>query len=699
MAYAVPQLTDYGMSLLVRAVGGETITFTRMAIGNGDVPAGTDPTSLNNLINEQLSFGIASIEAQDAYNVRIIGRFDSTQIQNDFRWKEIGVFCVGEKTQSFSGNGSTKTFTITDKPASLNYVSVSGSIVTISSYNSSTGVVTLASAPASGTNNVMVSYPDYEHEKLYAYSNDGNNAGMLKANASDVTAEQSLALIIEVGRASSVTAIIAPSVLYVQQAEFDTHLQATNPHGITKETIGLGNVPNVTINNQTPTYSTPSASSNLTSGETMSTAFGKIARAIMNLISHISNHNNPHGDTPASIGAASAEHTHSAADMTLGVLSTIRGGTGKSSWSKNGIVHMNSSNNGFAQATVPSVESFLVQNNGAPYWIPTSSIGKRTVKYVVGTTAAGHKATDCDYLCTGADDQVVINRALSALPSTGGTVYLLDGTYNTTGDITLSKTGTTLTGGGAARINLGTTGSAGYSVKITANACTVRDIYIIGNINPTNGVYAYNVSRALITGVRGKNMCICCDTCTNSIVTANFSGESNGYNTAFHLLGGSGNILSNNNASGAWYCIRVENEKNITVANNVVLSANEYGIYGSGCSNISISGNSVYSNVGGLTTGCYFTTCKNITFTTNTVQLDSGASGDTTTFSSCQKVLIIGNTFKNTVSSHYALKIASCSYILHTHNIHMAYSSSYYIYTSGNSNYQQDYNLSITETT
>lgn len=341
MAYAVPQLTDYGMSMLVRAVGGETITFTRMAIGNGDIPAGAEPTSLNNLINEQLSFGIASIEAQDAYNVRIIARFDSTQIQNDFRWKEIGVFCVGEKTQSFSGNSSTKTFTITDKPSSLNYVTVSGIIVTISSYNSVTGEVTLASAPALGTNNVMVSYPDYEHEKLYAYSNDGNNAGMLKANASDVTAEQSLALIIEVGRASSVTAIISPSVLYVQQAEFDAHLKTTNPHKISKSTIGLENVPNVTTNNQTPTYSTPFAASNLISGETISTAFGKIARAVMDLISHISNKNNPHGDTPASIGAATAEHSHSTADITTGTLGVQRGGTGRASFSQGSILKGN----------------------------------------------------------------------------------------------------------------------------------------------------------------------------------------------------------------------------------------------------------------------------------------------------------------------------------------------------------------------
>lgn len=269
MAYAVPQLTDYGMSLLIRAIGGEKITFTRMAIGNGDVPVGTDPASLNNLVNEQLSFGIVSIETEETGYVRIIGRFDSTEIVNDFRWKELGVFCKGE-------------------------------------------------------DNV---------EKLYAYCNDGNNAGMLKANASDVTAEQSVGLIVEVGTASSVTAIIAPSVLYVQQSDFDAHLVASNPHGITKQTVSLENVPNVTTNDQTPTYTTPSSASNLVSGEKLSIAFGKLARAVMNMISHISDHSNPHGNTPASIGAASVEHTHSAADITSGIFSPTRGGTGVSSYS------------------------------------------------------------------------------------------------------------------------------------------------------------------------------------------------------------------------------------------------------------------------------------------------------------------------------------------------------------------------------
>ena len=56
---------------------------------------------------------------------------------------------------------------------------------------------------------------------------------------------------------------------------------------ITKANVGLGNVPNVATNDQTPTYTAASANANLTSGEKLSVAIGKIAKAISSLISHL----------------------------------------------------------------------------------------------------------------------------------------------------------------------------------------------------------------------------------------------------------------------------------------------------------------------------------------------------------------------------------------------------------------------------
>jgi hypothetical protein len=46
-----------------------------------------------------------------------------------------------------------------------------------------------------------------------------------------------------------------------------------------------------------------SANANLTSGEKMSVAFGKIAKAIASLISHLADKSNPHGVTASQIGA------------------------------------------------------------------------------------------------------------------------------------------------------------------------------------------------------------------------------------------------------------------------------------------------------------------------------------------------------------------------------------------------------------
>ena len=85
--------------------------------------------------------------------------------------------------------------------------------------------------------------------------------------------------------------------------EHNTHVaNKSNPHGVTKEQLGLGNVPNVSTNNQTPTYTVPSTLTALVSGEVLSTAFGKLAKAVSDLISHLGNKNNPHTVTKAQIG-------------------------------------------------------------------------------------------------------------------------------------------------------------------------------------------------------------------------------------------------------------------------------------------------------------------------------------------------------------------------------------------------------------
>lgn len=65
-------------------------------------------------------------------------------------------------------------------------------------------------------------------------------------------------------------------------------IDITNPHKVTKTQVGLGDVPNVSTNNQTPTYNEAEKLENISSGEKISVAFGKIKKAIGTFISHIS---------------------------------------------------------------------------------------------------------------------------------------------------------------------------------------------------------------------------------------------------------------------------------------------------------------------------------------------------------------------------------------------------------------------------
>lgn len=254
MNFNDPQLTKKGKNLLLRAISGEKIIFTRFKIGNGEISDADTPTEFSDIINPLVSFGITEIENNGNGFVSVEGHFDNTIIKSDFRWRELGLYAKGE-------------------------------------------------APN-------------DNEILYAYINKGDNAGVLKANNSTAISEQSVKFIIAVGDAEKVTAVISDSVLYISKTEFEEHLNAENPHGVTKEQVGLGNVPNVSTNDQTPTYKNVEVVSEPISGEKMSTAFQKIRAAISALIKHLSNTTNPHTVTTGQIGAAESEHTHAISDVT-----------------------------------------------------------------------------------------------------------------------------------------------------------------------------------------------------------------------------------------------------------------------------------------------------------------------------------------------------------------------------------------------
>lgn len=74
-------------------------------------------------------------------------------------------------------------------------------------------------------------------------------------------------------------------------------------NSLSKSDVGLGNVVNVSTNDQTPTYAVAETLAALVSGEKLNVSMGKLAKAVSDLISHLANTNNPHTVTAAKIGA------------------------------------------------------------------------------------------------------------------------------------------------------------------------------------------------------------------------------------------------------------------------------------------------------------------------------------------------------------------------------------------------------------
>lgn len=107
---------------------------------------------------------------------------------------------------------------------------------------------------------------DAQHnEYLYAYACDVEYAQLLTPGGGSVSVEQAISCVIAVGDTDNITAYVIPHSTYALQADFQAHLDDTN---------------------------------------------------------------NPHHVTAEQLGAAEENHTHSANDITSGILPLARGGTG-----------------------------------------------------------------------------------------------------------------------------------------------------------------------------------------------------------------------------------------------------------------------------------------------------------------------------------------------------------------------------------
>lgn len=259
----VPKLTASGKNLLLRALAGETITFTKIQLGNG---IAQDPSEATGLANPIITVELSKIVVGTEY-VTLTAQFTNGSITSGFHITEAGFY---------------------------------------------------AKDPDDDTKEI-----------LYALGNEDESSADYVPDKGNRILEMQFDALIFIGDAENVSAAISSSLVYASKEDFDKHTaDNANPHGVTKQQVGLGNVPNLAPSDQVQYFTDATALVNISSGEKNSTLFGKIKLAISKLIDHLNNRSNPHNTTAAQVGAAAKTHTHNAQDINAGTLSPLRGGTG-----------------------------------------------------------------------------------------------------------------------------------------------------------------------------------------------------------------------------------------------------------------------------------------------------------------------------------------------------------------------------------
>lgn len=212
---------------------------------------------------------------------------------------------------------------------------------------------------------VYIQNPNDESKKiLFAYAHIPDDEATVIPAANDYAFQMTENVSVYVGSTKDVTAIISESISTVSKAEFLQHTKNTNnPHQVTKEQLGLGNVPNVSTDNQTPTFDEAKKLENIESGEKLSNIFGKIKLAIKRLINHLGDKENPHGITAEQISAAPKSHTHSTTDINSGTLTPQRGGTGVSNPKAGGLLKAKGAE---ACESLLGVGALYSENSGSP---------------------------------------------------------------------------------------------------------------------------------------------------------------------------------------------------------------------------------------------------------------------------------------------------------------------------------------------
>jgi len=318
MGYFIqPILTDKASSETALAIQNrEPLVFTRIALGSGRHR--TDIGKKNNVVQVVHSLQVAqSLSTDVADTIRLTARFDNSQIDREIIVNEIGVFAKRGNHEEFMYMYTWAEQGDVIPPKTSAYVYRDYDFNTTISKNSQITI------QYNATNLVYATVPELKTTERKLQTNIDNHIGDTARHVSDQertrwNGKADATHRHKVVDIDGLEAIIGNQTTNkANQADLNAHIQnQNNPHNVTKQQVGLGNVTNVEqaskqdFNNHATNRNNPHSVTKAQVGLGNVTNVEQASKQEFN--AHATNRNNPHSVTKSQVGLGNVDNIRQA---------------------------------------------------------------------------------------------------------------------------------------------------------------------------------------------------------------------------------------------------------------------------------------------------------------------------------------------------------------------------------------------------
>ena len=318
MGYFIqPIVTDKAISETALAIQNrEPLVFTRIALGSGRHR--TDIGKKSNVVQVVHSLQVTqSLSTDVADTIRLTARFDNSQIEREMIVNEIGVFAKRGNHEEFMYMYTWAEQGDVIPPKTSAYVYRDYDFNTTISKNSQITI------QYNATNLVYATVPELKATERKLQTNIDNHIRDASRHVSDQerirwNGKADATHRHRVSDIDGLEAIIGNQTTNkANQADLTGHINnRNNPHNVTKQQVGLGNVTNVVqaskqdFNNHATNHNNPHSVTKAQVGLGNVTNVEQASKQEFN--AHATNRNNPHGVTKSQVGLGNVDNVRQA---------------------------------------------------------------------------------------------------------------------------------------------------------------------------------------------------------------------------------------------------------------------------------------------------------------------------------------------------------------------------------------------------